>query len=729
MSLSTAVFGERKAVEIFDEFASGKSGEPQLSLKEFTAIFAPFKLDDVAEQSYSLLYLLADKSKKGYVNKTDFVDFIKTITSDDGEFKLLFDYFSRGSDKITYGNLVDSLSKINLSIDPSYHPKTNKLNWKYLDRFFESSAMEFSDFVSLINYLPVTKLIGGFDIMNNQDGYITKEQLVSLLTNNLNHKLSHKMKVNLDTLPEFFHKDKFTLSNVLLIYNALSKVDLINEVVANTPPESADVDDIVMTKNDLYVHLNDHLLKSSNFKPITTMEIDLLFFLIDKDHKEISRRELISVLNPNYYNNVATLYSVFQHPASKPVQDDNFSLLPIFDSLYSFFLGSIAGCIGATVVYPIDMVKTRMQAQRKNALYKNSLDCFKKIVAQEGIKGLYSGLGAQLVGVAPEKAIKLTINDLVRGIGTDSETGKITMPWEILAGSSAGACQVIFTNPLEIVKIRLQMQGNKEKASLKLGEIPHKHLSAGQIVKQLGMKGLYKGASACLLRDVPFSAIYFPTYANLKKYLFNFDPEDPTKNHSLDSWQLLVAGAMAGAPSAFFTTPADVIKTRLQVESKKHETKYLGITHAARTILREEGIGAFFKGSIARVFRSSPQFGFTLASYELLQKLFPLHPAQTKESNFKAVVGYPAVYDLTNEQAYLKNRTCYLNRDEFFKLKGLKSVTSDTDTTKAKLSDALIKLPTEYIYKSQDALKLLMDIDYKFGNFNYDAYQKYIAKK
>ena len=69
--------------------------------------------------------------------------------------------------------------------------------------------------------------------------------------------------------------------------------------------------------------------------------------------------------------------------------------------------------VGATCVYPIDLVKTRMQNQRAGELgelmYRNSGDCFKKVLRHEGFTGLYRGLIPQLVGVAPEKAIKLTV--------------------------------------------------------------------------------------------------------------------------------------------------------------------------------------------------------------------------------------------------------------------------------------------------------------------------------
>lgn len=71
--------------------------------------------------------------------------------------------------------------------------------------------------------------------------------------------------------------------------------------------------------------------------------------------------------------------------------------------------------------------------------------------------GLYRGLLPQIVGVAPEKAIKLTTNDFVRDRFTTD--GVIPVWAEILAGGCGGASQVIFTNPLEIVKIRLQVAG------------------------------------------------------------------------------------------------------------------------------------------------------------------------------------------------------------------------------------------------------------------------------
>ena len=110
----------------------------------------------------------------------------------------------------------------------------------------------------------------------------------------------------------------------------------------------------------------------------------------------------------------------------------------VLESGYRFALGSLAGATGAFAVYPIDLVKTRMQNQRSTSyvgevLYKNSFDCFRKVIKYEGVLGLYKGLIVQLLGVAPEKAIKLVVNDLVRD-KFQQYLGHIPLYGEIIAG-------------------------------------------------------------------------------------------------------------------------------------------------------------------------------------------------------------------------------------------------------------------------------------------------------
>ena len=102
------------------------------------------------------------------------------------------------------------------------------------------------------------------------------------------------------------------------------------------------------------------------------------------------------------------------------------------------------------------MVKTRLQNQVATAgggslLYRSPLHCASSILRAEGIVGFYKGLGANLIGVTPEKAIKLAVNEIIREALCDDDSD-IQLWQEMLAGAGAGFSQVIATNPMEIVR-------------------------------------------------------------------------------------------------------------------------------------------------------------------------------------------------------------------------------------------------------------------------------------
>lgn len=258
-------------------------------------------------------------------------------------------------------------------------------------------------------------------------------------------------------------------------------------------------------------------------------------------------------------------------------------------------VGAIAGIIGTTCIFPIDLIKTRLQAATSST---NPIKIFQNIIANEGgIKALYRGLGPNLIGVTPEKAIKLAANELFREY-FEKEDGSIEVYQEVLAGGGAGFCQVIATNPMEITKIQMQMQALLPQAERQ---------SATQVVKTLGLKGLYTGTMATLSRDVPFSVLFFPAYANIKKYF-----ADENGNNSLGT--TLISGGVAGAIAAGAVTPSDVIKTRLQMKGGKE--KYQSMGNALRKILNEEGVSALYKGAIPRMAVVGPLFAITLVCFE-----------------------------------------------------------------------------------------------------------------
>ncbi|OQR95688.1 Mitochondrial Carrier (MC) Family [Thraustotheca clavata] len=257
-------------------------------------------------------------------------------------------------------------------------------------------------------------------------------------------------------------------------------------------------------------------------------------------------------------------------------------------------VGGLAGVVGVSSTFPLDIVKTNLQSSNS---FKGPIHCFRTLLARDGVRGLFRGLPPTLIGVIPEKAIKLAVNDYLREAFDPEDTGVLPMHKQILAGAGAGFCQVIATNPMEIVKIRIQTQDRLPLAERK---------SAVEVVKQLGIRGLYKGTSACLLRDVPYAIVFFPTYATLRDTW-----ADENGHTSMPA--IVTAGCAAGAFAAAIATPPDVIKTKRQMIG----ADYKGTIDCFQKVYAAEGASALFKGVVPRMMVQAPLFGITLLAFEV----------------------------------------------------------------------------------------------------------------
>ncbi|KAH0618964.1 hypothetical protein JD844_018541 [Phrynosoma platyrhinos] len=299
--------------------------------------------------------------------------------------------------------------------------------------------------------------------------------------------------------------------------------------------------------------------------------------------------------------------------------------------------GGVAGIVGVTCIFPIDLVKTRLQNQRsRHQVYKNMLDCLIKTLRSEGCLGMYRGAAVNLTLVTPEKAIKLAANDYFRHL-LAKEGVALSLSKEMMAGCGAGICQVIITTPMEMLKIQLQDAGRLASQQL-VSRVPcsapgcklvnvspvqtraynvgpvvlPRRISATQIATELlhtqGIKGLYKGLGATLLRDVPFSVIYFPLFAHLNK------AEQGSMEQRSPFFRSFLAGCVAGSVAAVSVNPCDVIKTRLQAMGRNEES-YNGIIDCARKIWIKEGPSAFLKGAGCRALVIAPLFGIAQVIY------------------------------------------------------------------------------------------------------------------
>ncbi|NWW44409.1 CMC2 protein, partial [Pedionomus torquatus] len=586
---------------IFLKYASvEKNGEFFMSPNDFVTRYLKIIGDGLPNaNTVQLLAGVVDQTKDGLISFQEFVAFESVLCAPDALFIVAFQLFDKtGKGEVTFEDAkqVFGQTTIHQHIPFNWNSEFVQLHFGK-DRKRHLTYAEFTQFLLEIQLEHAKQAFVQRD--NAQAGRVTAMDFRDIMVTIRPHMLTPFVEECLVAAAGGTTSHQVSFSYFNGFNSLLNNMELIRKIYSTLAGNRKDVE---VTKEEF-------VLAAQKFGQVTPMEVDILFQLADlyepRGRMTLADIERIAPLEEGTlpYNLAEAQRQKAPGDVSRPV------LIQIAESAYRFALGSVAGAVGATAVYPIDLVKTRMQNQRSTGsfvgelMYKNSFDCFKKVLRYEGFFGLYRGLLPQLLGVAPEKAIKLTVNDFVRDKFM-SKDGSVPLAAEILAGGCAGGSQVIFTNPLEIVKIRLQVAGEITTGP---------RVSALTVLRDLGFFGLYK---------VRFIHRLDSPAGRRKGRATQGQSRRVARVRRRWSPPVMVLVVCAGMPAASLVTPADVIKTRLQVAARAGQTTYSGVVDCFAKILREEGPKALWKGAGARVFRSSPQFGVTLVTYELLQRWF-----------------------------------------------------------------------------------------------------------
>ncbi|KAH7672843.1 solute carrier family 25 (mitochondrial phosphate transporter) member 23/24/25/41 protein [Dioscorea alata] len=186
------------------------------------------------------------------------------------------------------------------------------------------------------------------------------------------------------------------------------------------------------------------------------------------------------------------------------------------DVLLRLLGGGLAGITAATVTYPLDLVRTRLAAQTKHVYYRGMSHALYAICRDEGVRGLYKGLGATLLGVGPSIAISFSVYDTLKSHWRSVRPQDSPVLVSLACGSLSGIASSTATFPLDLVRRRKQLEGAGGRACVYnsglLGTFQH-------IVRTEGFRGLYRGILPEYYKVVPSVGIVFMTYETLKAYL------------------------------------------------------------------------------------------------------------------------------------------------------------------------------------------------------------------
>ncbi|VEU19399.1 DEKNAAC100219 [Brettanomyces naardenensis] len=281
--------------------------------------------------------------------------------------------------------------------------------------------------------------------------------------------------------------------------------------------------------------------------------------------------------------------------------------------VYQFMAGAVAGISEVLIMYPLDVVKTRMQLQvgsGAEAEYSGVIDCFSKIIKNEGFGTLYRGILPPILMEAPKRATKFAANDewgkfYRRQFGVD----KMNQPLSVLTGATAGATEAFVVVPFELVKIRLQDKNSKYKNALDVLK---------KTVNGEGLASLYNGLEATMWRQSIWNAGYFGIIFQVKSLL----PEPVTESQKTRND--LLSGFIGGTVGTMLNTPFDVVKSRIQRSPRIPGVvpKYNWTPNSLVIVFKEEGFRALYKGFLPKVLRLGPGGGIMLVVYNTTMNFF-----------------------------------------------------------------------------------------------------------
>lgn len=266
--------------------------------------------------------------------------------------------------------------------------------------------------------------------------------------------------------------------------------------------------------------------------------------------------------------------------------------------------GSIAGSIEHMAMFPVDTVKTHMQALGSCPIKSVGIrHAVRSILVSEGPRGLYRGIGAMGLGAGPAHAVYFSVYELCKK-SFSGDAGSAA------SHAAAGVCATVASDavftPMDMVKQRLQ-----------LGSSPYKGVfdCVRTVLREDGFRAFYASYRTTVLMNAPFTAVHFATYEAAKSALGA--GEDGLAVHA-------TAGAGAGALAAAVTTPLDVVKTQLQCQGicGCDRFKSGSIRDVVKTILEKDGYRGLMRGWTPRMLFHAPAAAICWSTYEAAKSFF-----------------------------------------------------------------------------------------------------------
>lgn len=307
-----------------------------------------------------------------------------------------------------------------------------------------------------------------------------------------------------------------------------------------------------------------------------------------------------------------------------------------------FGAGALAGLVNTLILSPLDVVKTRLQAQQLSTSasissstatrvlrYSGPLHALRLMLREEGIRSYYRGLSASLCAFVPNWAIYwYTYETFKRKFHNNSHSNSNSnansnVGIHVLSAVGAGCITAFTTAPFWTLKSRLQVYSNTNSR--------YKSVIHGfkTIIKEEGISGLYKGLTPTLL-GLGHVAIQFPLYEYIKCKLSS---NGSKQNKASD---ILIASSISKIAASAVFYPHEVVRTRIQVDRSvitNGSSELARVGQLFKEILKRDGVKGLYTGFAANLVRTVPACMLTFTSYELAKRFAETQSLRYRQRN------------------------------------------------------------------------------------------------
>jgi len=286
-------------------------------------------------------------------------------------------------------------------------------------------------------------------------------------------------------------------------------------------------------------------------------------------------------------------------------------------------MGGVSAAVSKTAAAPIERVKLLIQNQdemikagRLQTPYKGIVDCFRRVIVQEGFVSLWRGNTANVIRYFPTQALNFAFKDYFKKLFGYSAAKDGYWKWfagNLASGGAAGASSLLFVYSLDYARTRLandakhSKKGGAERQFNGLLDVYRKTL------KSDGIAGLYRGFAISCVGIIVYRGLYFGLYDSLKPVFLPTSLQNNFGANFLFAWSITTT-------ASFSSYPIDTVRRRMMMTSGE-AVKYRGSMHAFSEIIQKEGVKSLFKGAGANILRAVAGAG-VLAGYDQLQLYF-----------------------------------------------------------------------------------------------------------